>query len=71
MYMYVQYTIILVCSLEDKEFVKKSTEMELVQLFRNHDDLQEQLQEVENKLDEAEDTRLPYAHTHTHTHTHT
>ncbi len=46
-------------SMEDQEFVQQSTEVELVQLFRVYDELCEQRQELENKLDEAEDTQLP------------
>lgn len=49
----------LLYSQEDKEFVKQSTEAELIQLFRVYDELCEQRQELENKLDEAEDTSLP------------
>ena len=48
------------CSVEDHDFVHQSTEMELMQLFRVYDELCEQRQEMENKLDEAEDTQLPY-----------
>ena len=43
----------------DRQFVKESTEAELIQLFKQYDDLCEQRQELENKLDEAEDTNLP------------
>ena len=43
----------------DREFVSQSIEAELVQLFKSYDDLCEQRQELENKLDEAEDTTLP------------
>ena len=41
------------------EFVQQSTEAELMQLFRMYDELCEQRQELENKLDEAEDIQLP------------
>lgn len=41
------------------EFVQQSTETELMQLFRQYDELCEQRQELENKLDEAEDIQLP------------
>lgn len=47
------------CSKEDQEFVQQSTEVEMVQLFRLYDELCEQRQELENKLDEAEDVQLP------------
>lgn len=47
------------CSKEDKEFVQQSTEAEMMQLFRMYDELCEQRQELENKLDEAEDMQLP------------
>lgn len=47
------------CSKEDKEFVQQSTEAEMMQLFRVYDELCEQRQELENKLDEAEDIQLP------------
>lgn len=47
------------CSKEDMEFVQQSTEAELMQLFRLYDELCEQRQELENKLDEAEDIQLP------------
>lgn len=47
------------CSKEDKEFVRQSTEAEMMQLFRVYDELCEQRQELENKLDEAEDIQLP------------
>ena len=43
----------------DRLFITQSSEQELVQLFRNYDELCEQQQEVENKLDEAEDVKLP------------
>ena len=46
-------------SMEDQEFVQQSTEAELVQLFRVYDELCEQRQEMENKLDETEDLQLP------------
>lgn len=48
-----------VCSKEDQEFVQQSTEAEMIQLFRLYDELCEQRQELENKLDEAEDIQLP------------
>jgi hypothetical protein len=47
------------CSKEDKEFVQQSTETEMMQLFRMYDELCEQRQDLENKLDEAEDIQLP------------
>lgn len=47
------------CSEEDRQFIVQSSEQELVGLFRALDDLLEQQQELENKLDEAEDTQLP------------
>ena len=50
---------VVCCSKEDKEFVQQSTEAEMVQLFRLYDELCEQRQELENKLDEAEDVQLP------------
>ena len=37
----------------------QSTEAELVSLFRSHDDMQEQQQELENRIDEMEDQQLP------------
>lgn len=40
--------------------MQQSTEAEMVQLFRTHDELCEQRQELENKLDEAEDIQLPW-----------
>jgi len=43
----------------DRQFITQSSEQELVQLFRTYDELCEQQQEVENKLDEAEDVKLP------------
>ncbi len=39
--------------------MSQSIEAELIQLFKSYDDLCEQRQELENKLDEAEDTTLP------------
>ena len=48
-----------VCSKEDQEFIQQSTEAELIQFFRVYDELCEQRQELENKLDEAEDVQLP------------
>ena len=48
-----------VYSKEDKEFVQQSTEAEMMQLFRMYDECCEQRQELENKLDEAEDMQLP------------
>lgn len=47
------------CSEEDRRFVMQSTEQELVGLFRTLDELLESQQEVENRLDETEDTELP------------
>ena len=47
------------CSEEDRRFVLQSTEQELVGLFRTLDELLESQQEVENRLDETEDTELP------------
>jgi lysine-specific histone demethylase 1 len=44
---------------EDRQFVLQSTEAELVSLFRSHDDMQEQQQELENRIDEMEDQQLP------------
>lgn len=44
----------------DKQFLSQSTEGELVQLFKSYDDLCEQRQELENRLDEAEDSTLPW-----------
>lgn len=41
------------------EFIRRSTEQDLVQLFQLYDSLMEQRQELENRLDDAEDTRLP------------
>ena len=41
------------------EFLQQSTETEVIQLFRLYDELCEQRQELENKLDEAEDIQLP------------
>ena len=49
----------LLCSQEDQEFVQQSTEANLIELFHVYDELCEQRQELENKLDEAEDTQLP------------
>lgn len=37
----------------------QSSEAELVSLFRTHDDLQEQQQELETRIDEMEDHHLP------------
>lgn len=53
--------LVLFCffSEEDRKFVLQSTETELIQLFRTYDELCEQQQDLENKLDEAEDTSLP------------
>ena len=48
-----------VCSEEDRQFIVQSSEAELVTLFRNHDDLQEQQQELETRIDEMEDQHLP------------
>ena len=45
---------------DDVQFVARSTEQELVQLFKYYDELQEQQQDLENKLDETEDVVLPY-----------
>ena len=45
--------------------MSQSIEAELVQLFKSYDDLCEQRQELENKLDEAEDTNLPWASAYT------
>ena len=44
---------------EDRQFILQSSETELVSLFRSHDDLQEQQQELETRIDEMEDHRLP------------
>lgn len=44
---------------DDVQFVARSTEQELVQLFKYYDELQEQQQDLENKLDETEDVVLP------------
>ena len=41
------------------EFIRRSSEQEMIQLFQLYDSLMEQRQELENKLDDAEDTRLP------------
>lgn len=46
-------------SREDQEFVQQSTEAEMIQLFRLYDEFCEQRQELENKLDDGEDTQLP------------
>ena len=43
---------------DDVQFVARSTEQELVQLFKYYDELQEQQQDLENKSDE--DVVLPY-----------
>ena len=51
--------LVPVCSEEDRQFVLQSSETELVALFRNHDDLQEQQQELETRIDEMEDLHLP------------
>ena len=51
--------IIILSSEEDRQFVVQSIEAELVTLFRSHDDLQEQQQELETRIDEMEDTQLP------------
>lgn len=52
-------TSVLFSSEEDRQFVLQSTEADLVSLFRNHDDMQEQQQELENRIDELEDQQLP------------
>lgn len=44
---------------EDRQFVVQSGETELVTLFRSHDDLLEQQQELETRIDEMEDRQLP------------
>jgi septal ring factor EnvC (AmiA/AmiB activator) len=47
---------VLLCSEEDRQFIQQSTESDLIQLFRSYDELCEQRQELENKLEENEDT---------------
>ena len=39
--------------------MQQSTEAEMIQLFRMYDELCDQRQDLENKLDEAEDVQLP------------
>ncbi|XP_019848757.1 PREDICTED: lysine-specific histone demethylase 1A-like isoform X2 [Amphimedon queenslandica] len=43
----------------DIDFIKRSTEQDLYQLFQQYDTLHEQRQDIENRLDEAEDTDIP------------
>ena len=54
------HIIIYIFREDDAQFIARSTEQELVQLFKSYDELQEQQQDLENKLDEAEDVVLPY-----------
>ena len=44
-----------ICSEEDRQFIQQSTEAELIQLFRAYDEVCDQRQELENKLEEGED----------------
>ena len=46
-------------SASDVEFIKRSTEQELVQLFQYYDTLLEQRQDLENKVDDADDADIP------------
>lgn len=46
---------VCVCSEEDRQFIQQSTETELIQLFRAYDEVCDQRQELENKLEEGED----------------
>lgn len=43
----------------DVDFIKRSTEQELLHLFNFYDTLMEQKQDLENKLDDADDIHLP------------
>lgn len=45
-----------VYSEEDRHFILQSTEADLIQLFRTYDEVCEQRQELDNKLEESEDT---------------
>ena len=49
----------LLLSSDDVEFIRRSSEQDMIQLFQLYDSLLEQRQELENKLDDAEDTHLP------------
>ena len=51
--------LLYACSEEERQFIMQSSEAELVTLFRSHDDLQEQQQELETRIDEMEDHQLP------------
>ena len=52
--------ILLLCfSASDVDFIRRSSEQELTQLFHYYDSLLEQKQELENKLDDAEDVNIP------------
>ena len=51
--------IITSYSPSDVDFIERSTEQELIQLFQVYDSLMEQRQDLENKLDDAEDLDLP------------
>ena len=50
---------VLSLSSNDVEFIRRSSEQDMIQLFQLYDSLLEQRQELENKLDDAEDTHLP------------
>ena len=50
---------VCVCSEQDRHFIVQSVEAELIQLFRSYDDACEVQQELENRLDEGEDSVLP------------
>ena len=51
--------VFLIHSASDVDFIKRSTEQELLHLFNFYDTLMEQKQDLENKLDDADDINLP------------
>ena len=53
------FVCLFVFSASDVDFIKRSTEQELTQLFQYYDTLLEQKQELENKLDDTDDINLP------------
>ena len=59
MYLYIIIWHILFCSASDADFIRRSSEQELTQMFLYYDSLMEQKQELENKLDDSEDITLP------------
>lgn len=40
---------------DDRQFIQQTTESDMIQLFRTYDDVCDQRQELENKLEESED----------------